>query len=312
MTDVRALLKAKRQEVRVNHPLASYTSSGQLRCVACGTIVKQSSSWQGHVGSKAHRTNAARLREEEHKRALVAEAAKVSGKRKMDVVADGDAEQSDGEDDGDATQDMTAGTKRMKLSAAHDERGRGQSTPPTTDPNSKSASGFPADFFSDPSQAPPPASDDEDEDEPMTAPPAPSAPGEAASSAIDAEWALFEQEVLKNSESTSKPDDQTDAYGRATIFAEPELASEVPEGFPPLQGDDAGEGADGAAPVLTEEEQRRLREQDDRELIMDRLLEEERAQEEADAKVVVLKNRLDALRRQREAKKAAKAGKAQP
>ena len=43
---------------------------------------------------------------------------------------------------------------------------------------------------------------------------------------------------------------------------------------------------------------------------MDRLLEEERAQEEADAKVAMLKNRLDAIRRQREAKKAARAGKA--
>ena len=64
MSDVRALLKAKRQEARITHPLASYTSAGQLRCIACGTAVKHASAWEGHIGSKAHRTNAARLREE--------------------------------------------------------------------------------------------------------------------------------------------------------------------------------------------------------------------------------------------------------
>ena len=68
MSSARALLRAKRQEARVTHPLASYTSAGQLRCLACGTIVKQSFSWEGHVGSKAHRMAAARLREEEHRR----------------------------------------------------------------------------------------------------------------------------------------------------------------------------------------------------------------------------------------------------
>ncbi len=37
---------------------------------------------------------------------------------------------------------------------------------------------------------------------------------------------------------------------------------------------------------------------------MDRLLEEERAQEEADAKVTMLKSRLDVLKRQRQAARA--------
>ena len=74
MADVRALLKAKRQEARITHPLASYTSAGQLRCVACGTAVKHASAWEGHVGSKAHRTNAARLRQEQARQAAAEEA----------------------------------------------------------------------------------------------------------------------------------------------------------------------------------------------------------------------------------------------
>ena len=69
MADVRALLKAKRQEARVSHQLAAYSSSGQLRCLACGTAVKQYVSWEGNVGSKAQRVEAARLSEEEARRA---------------------------------------------------------------------------------------------------------------------------------------------------------------------------------------------------------------------------------------------------
>ncbi|KAF7789819.1 hypothetical protein EIP86_000765 [Pleurotus ostreatoroseus] len=308
MADVRALLKAKRQEVRINHPLAAYTASGQLRCVACGTIVKQASSWEGHVGSKAHRTSAARLREEEQRRTRAAEAAKVSGKRKADAVADADGEDAEGEEEGDTAQAVTAGTKRMKLSPTHDAS-------PAPHARASPAAGFPADFFSDPSRAPPPPSDDEEDEDVTAAPPgpgtsAPSAPG----TAIDEEWAMFEREVLKNAEgadANASTDDKRDTYERATVFAAPELAPEVPEGFPPLQADEEeGVAGVGAAPELSEEERRRQREQDERELIMDRLLEEERAQEEADAKVAMLKNRLDTIRRQREAKKAARAGKA--
>jgi zinc finger protein 830 len=47
MSDARALLKAKRQEARVTHSLAAYNSSGQLRCLACGTLVKHASAWEG-------------------------------------------------------------------------------------------------------------------------------------------------------------------------------------------------------------------------------------------------------------------------
>ena len=152
MSDVRALLKAKRQEARVNHPLATYNASGQLRCLACGTVVKHASSWEGHVGSKAHRQNAARLREEEQRRAAQAEkeaaqaereAAAAQGKRKAD-------------DDTDDDEDLPHfDSKKRRLDG--EERAEGETRP---------ANGFPADFFSDPSQAPPPPeSDEEDEDD---------------------------------------------------------------------------------------------------------------------------------------------------
>ena len=50
------------------------------------------------------------------------------------------------------------------------------------------------------------------------------------------------------------------------------------------------------------------KEQEGRELIMDRLMEEEQAQEEADARVTALKTKLEALKARREAARAAKKG----
>jgi len=262
MADVRSLLKAKRQEARVSHPLASYSSNGQLRCIACGPV-KHASAWEGHLGSKLHRTTVARLKEEDRLREAQRirqeeeeqQQAHVSnGKRK--------AEEQDSESDTES--------KRRKVDDASAQ--------------------FPADFFSDPSRAPLPPPSDDEEDEPSAA-----QPGPAPATSIDAEWERFQRDVVN-------APDHRDAYENATIMAEPELASDTPEGFPPQQTDDAPEEPN----KLDLEEARRQKEQDERELIMDRLLDEERAQEEADMKVTVMKNRLDALTRKRNAAKAAK------
>ena len=273
MSDARSLLRAKRQEVRVTHPLASYTASGQLRCLACGTSIKQGTSWEGHVGSKQHRMSAARLREEEQRRAQEEELQRQ--KRKASE------EESDEGDEG-----IEAKRRRVEEHSDEDEDDEPQPAP--------ARGGFPADFFSDPSRAPPPPSDDEEDEEAAAPGPTTNAP---ARSAIDEEWERFQAAVVN-------APDLHETYERATIIAEPMLAPEVPEGFPPQAADGA---ADGEAAVVDEADLRRRKEQEERELIMDRLLDEERAQEEADAKVTLLKSRLEAVRRQREARKAAKA-----
>lgn len=271
MSDVRALLKAKRQEARVNHPLASYSSTGQLRCIACGTVVKQAAAWNGHVGSKAHRTNAAKLREAEQARQLQEEEEeRRQAKRKSEAL------ESDDED-----VEMSLDTKKRRVDPEDEEENESARNP----------AGFPADFFSDPSKAPPPLSDEEEEgQDEMAAQPA----------IVDDEWVRFQQAVLN----APVDDDRRDAYDRATIAAEPVLASEVPEGFPPTLSEDRTGGVPQAE--VSEEEMRQHREQEERELIMDRLMDEERAQEEADAKVSMLKSKLDALKRKREAAKAAR------
>ncbi|KXN85874.1 hypothetical protein AN958_10772 [Leucoagaricus sp. SymC.cos] len=282
MSDARALLRAKRQEARISHPLASYNASGQLRCIICGTLVKFASAWEGHLGSKAHRTNVVRIKEEERQREEAEEAERLQTQQ-MEVE---EAQQQAGskrkaplddnegpEDDEDSDATSTSTSKKQKLDT-----------------------GFPTDFFSDPSRAPILAgagSDDEDEEKPSSALAQPP-------SAIDLEYERFQKELLQ----AQVPEDAHETYERATIVAEPELASEVPEGFPANAEETKAE--EEVKPELTEEEKRQQKEAEEKELIMDRLLEEERAQEEADMKVQMMKNRLEAFKKQRETARAAK------
>ena len=295
MADVRALLKAKRQEARITHPLASYSAAGQLRCAACGTAVKHASAWEGHVGSKAHRTNAARLRQEQARAAQREQEEREreereSLKRKAMDVDDDDVDGDVGGEDAESAPAVESKKRRIE-----------SEEPVALTANTKARNALPADFFSDPSMAPPPREDeDEDEGEDVgegaqeTSAAAPA----AGPDALDDEWARFQQAVV------NAPDYQ-ETYERATVAAEPVLAAEVPAGFP--AGED-GAQEEPTAEALDEEGLRRRREQDERELIMDRLLEEEQAQEEADARVSALKVKLEALRRRREAAKAAKKG----
>ncbi|KIK44410.1 hypothetical protein CY34DRAFT_802722 [Suillus luteus UH-Slu-Lm8-n1] len=267
MTDVRALLKAKRQEARVTHSLASYTASGQLRCTVCGTSIKHASAWDGHLGSKAHRTNVSRAKEEERIREQQQAAQEVNvanSKRK-------------------AVEDAPVGDTVKK-----------QKTEPAT--STPRSSAFPSDFFSDPSKAPPqPLSDDSDEEEvdpSIVAIAKDSKPHVAVTQPeLDQEWIKFQQIVIN-------APDAHETYDRATVFAEPDLVSEVAEGLPPLQVEKDPLEVEAK---LDPDEERRRKDQDEREMIMDRLMDEERAQEEADMKVSVMKSRLEALRIKREA-----------
>lgn len=307
MADVRALLKAKRQEARISHPYASYTAAGQLKCTVCSAPVKHASAWEGHLGSKAHRTNVIRMREEEERQrrqAALKEAEVDEGDGSED--ADGDGEMDDGREESRmasgkrrASEDEDAGNpaeKKRKVEA-------GQSS---------TSGGFPQDFFSDPSRGPvllPEDDDDDDEGDAngaadastsqMTATAAPGAP----KNEVDLEYERFQRELLTTAAAASSSDKQ-ESFQRATVFAEPVAASADIAGFPPAN---APEPAEAAPQEVTEEEARQKKEQEERELIMDRLLEEERAQEDADTKVQMLKNRIEALRKKREQAKAKKA-----
>ncbi|KAI9567290.1 hypothetical protein HD554DRAFT_981880 [Boletus coccyginus] len=262
MSDVRSLLKAKRQEIRIDHPLASYTSNGQLRCSVCDTNIKHPSAWDGHLGSKAHRTNAARIREEERRRKeleLEEEAKRLKRKAPEGGIDEG----------------ITSTIKKSRVTSA----------PP---------SNVPSDFFSDPSRASLASFDDSDDDDETGPTAAITKPTDGGgNSTLDQEWLQFQQSVI------NAPGNAAATYDRATVFSEPVLISDPSEGFP---HDDAH-----ASPVTkVDGEERRQKDQEERELIMDRLMDEERAQEEADMKVTIMKNKLAALRKKREASQTVK------
>ncbi|KAF9466446.1 hypothetical protein BDZ94DRAFT_1187091, partial [Collybia nuda] len=269
MADVRALLKAKRQEVRISHPLASYNANGQLRCLACGTLVKHASAWEGHLGSKAHRINVARLKDEEQSREA---RQRKEEEEHLDQVARGKRKADGGNSESESEE---GGTKRRKVG----EEARSHSV------------GFPNDFFSDSTRAlPPPHSDDSEEEHDTTKPPPDSA---IPQTAIDLEYERFQHEMLNG------PDNR-ETYERATVFAEAQLAEETHEGIP------RQENIDGPSELVQKINEdaamKEEKEREERELIMDRLLDEEMAQEEADMRVSMIKNRMDALRKRREAK----------
>ncbi|KAJ1308025.1 hypothetical protein OPQ81_002096 [Rhizoctonia solani] len=250
MSDARSLLRRAKAdtEKRINHPLALYNASGQLRCAACGTSVKPHA-WEGHVISKAHRTQAARLRAEEEK--------EQARKRKAE--------------------------ENVEMEEAEEGKRPRTAEPEPAPPQPQTTGGLPADFFSDPSRAPV-LGEDDDEDQGMSLEPTNN------NTSLDDEFAAFSKAVLQPA---LKPVTM-DVYEAATVIAEPELVNNTADGFPAGVTGEAQEVQEVVEE--TEEEKRQRLQEEERELIMDRLRDEEMAQEEADERVTRLKARLEAVR----------------
>ena len=257
MADVRALLKAKRQEAHITHPFATYTPSDQLKCVVCGTFIKHASAWEGHLGSKLHRTNITRLKEEK------------TGGREREHSLPGKRKAETNESD-----EQTDKKRRMDGTEVH----------------SVHVHELPNGFFSNPSHVPVilefPSDDRElDGDANDINPAETTAP---STSVLDREYDLFRRGFL---EGTERP--QT--YDQATIVAEPVSTSLHIPGFPTSM-----------AMLAQDEGEKDTRDYEERELIMDRLLEEERAQEDADMRVHLMKNKFEGLKKKRAAMKTLK------
>jgi zinc finger protein 830 len=337
MADVRALLKAKRQEAqaqaRITHPYAAYGANGALRCAACGVAVKFAGAWEGHLGSKAHRVAVANLK-----------ASAALSKRKAEEQEGGEDADADQDQDEDEQMEMERPGKRQRTEEREVQvRGAGgvagadsveeEEEAPRQHGAASSRAGFPMDFFSDPARAPlarggrDGGDDEDDDDEEMmdqdevrqgtttTTAPAPK-------SQFEMEWAAFERDMqtvrlpqpaTAAAAAAATATDPQEAYARATIAAEPELVPSL-VGLPTSKSAGAGAGAgagtqdDGRegqkAAAVSEEEVRRRKELDERELIIDRLVEEERAQEDAYNRVALLRNRVQMLKKKRELAKA--------
>lgn len=177
-----------------------------------------------------------------------------------------------------------------------------------------------------------PTRDDESEDENDRNTLHSNAPGGATNqpkpSQIDLEWAQFERDVLAKPAKSALNANETslskkEIYDRATVVMEEEVRYDMngTDGFPDhLQsgasnGTNARTGAGiegeyvGGAPLEDEtpEQVAARKALEEKELIMDRILDEERAQEDADEKVRAVKARLALVRKKREDEKRRKA-----
>jgi zinc finger protein 830 len=273
----RSLLRQRREEARIDHPLATYSKDGALRCSACAVAVKH---WEGHLGSKQHRATVLRLKAEAEKQ----ERARLQEQREQELKRSRAEAEADAEEDEDEDTDPEPEPKKAKTSAS---------------------SGFPADFFSDPSMAPVPlGGDDEDEEMEEDSQPAPPPQPAQPKSQLDLELEMFQQQIVAPTR-VDQSERKLEAYNNATVMAEPVMASETPEGFPPKESDSTPSNTNAAsAPAaedttVNEEAKRKEKEEMERELIMDRLLAEEQAQEEADNKVLLMKQKLEAAKARR-------------
>ncbi|KAI9826559.1 MAG: hypothetical protein M1832_006155 [Thelocarpon impressellum] len=93
MADVRSLLRNERTSRRINHPQATYSSSGTLSCRACGLQVKSESLWDSHVKSAQHIARTRLARDEAATGPVVASEGR---KRKADEGEDGRSKRSKG------------------------------------------------------------------------------------------------------------------------------------------------------------------------------------------------------------------------
>lgn len=276
------LLRAKKAEARINHPYATYNVSGVLRCSICAVPVKQ---WDAHLLTKQHRTSVAREKAEREK----SERAK-RPRPETEVVAG-------------------SSSKRPKVTQ--------QSQPPNGEDSydeDDGPSSLPAGFFSAKNR---PGPEPKSEASASASVSPSTAPGPAiAARTGDAELDDF---LASLAEDSSAPDasavaapptaiSQAQANNvtkRKTTYKQDIIPGQASYEAAPVRIVQAGEEQQEEQkeePEESEAERRERLQREEREDIMARLEEEERAQEDADSRVLALKQRMEMLRKKREAR----------
>ncbi|WWD20409.1 hypothetical protein CI109_104885 [Kwoniella shandongensis] len=272
--DARSLLRAKKAEARISHPYAAYNAAGVLRCSICAVPVKQ---WDAHLLTKQHRTSVAREKAEQEK---------ARSKRAAEDSAGG-------------------GGKRARTAQT--------AVPQEEEEEEDGPAGLPAGFFSSGNR--PTVAVTSDEPGPSSAP----APSVAAAAApVPAQTGDAELDDFLSSLNSD-----VDTPSTSTIAVPPTAASKrkiatykevipgqasyeaAPVRIIPAEENPDGQGGGAEAetePEETEAERRARLEREEREDIVARLEEEERAQEDADSRVTMLKQRMEMLKKRREAK----------
>ena len=268
MTDVRSLLRNERLARRIEHPHASYSSTGTLSCTVCRVQLKADSLWDPHVRGKPHRVNLQRLQEAKKNDASgdapgPGAGAGAGTKRSAETaalrtvsVSNGKKRKADDDDEEEQGRDEEGGQKRARrengdaaVAAMREEENDGEKRMGMEDGKREqvpsTVAGLPEGFFDKP---PPPAAATITSELPTnlkSSPPTPSsnafaAPSAAPAPTIDeAEWAAFEAD-LQNQPAFPSPPPPLGASSKNVLTAEATIS---------------------AAPVSTEELAARSREE---------------------------------------------------
>ncbi|KAI9718776.1 MAG: hypothetical protein M1812_003950 [Candelaria pacifica] len=234
MADVRSLLRSERASRRINHPQATYSTTGLLVCLVCHIQLKSESLWDSHLRSSQHAMRLQRIRDGTLGRPPGAPAPIVtetsSKKRKAE---DGDSEVVEGKErkktkgvvkaNGlpvgffDEEVDGVKDEEEIEDTAIEESKQDEVTLEPTdaitqlpTSQHNQSpppTSSLPSNFFDSTSKAPPPN---------------PPAPPQNPTPINETEWAAFELEMA--SPSTPIP---TALHATATITALPLSAAEL-------------------------------------------------------------------------------------
>ena len=138
--NVRSLLRNERKARRIEHPHATYNSSGVLSCQLCHISIKAESLWSSHIHGSHHRGQLQRLKAAQASQAVAAANAAKSPTQ-QGVSAEGPnrkKRKADDDEDIDAKEDEEAGRKKTRavdvtaesVDADTNDRKRKASEPP--------------------------------------------------------------------------------------------------------------------------------------------------------------------------------------
>lgn len=214
MTDVRSLLRDERASRRINHPQATYSTTGTLVCLVCHIQLKAESLWNKHLRSSQHAMRLQRIRDGTLGRPPGApapvelEPASVNGD-----IKSGNNKKRKADDEGQVVNNKKNKAVDGVPGGFFDGDKQGESEPGSGESEQKSTMTIPPEISKQHPLLP-------DEAQPRSST-LPTPPNTTTPTIDESEWAAFERDVA------SPPPQLSALTSTATISAAPLTAAEI-------------------------------------------------------------------------------------
>jgi len=116
--NVRSLLRTERKARRIEHPHATYNSSGVLACQLCHISIKAESLWNQHIHGSHHRGQLQRLKAAQASKAVANANATKSPTEQGAIASEPNRKKRKADDDEDIEDDEVEDTTRKRTRAA--------------------------------------------------------------------------------------------------------------------------------------------------------------------------------------------------